>query len=242
MEEEEEPGQGPQKRIVSLGTWLAYSPRTVPTKTPVTQMPPGESAGRLATMAIEDAGSKKKKKQKKKNGRDKDCEWRLDDASAPPAPGVGSSPKADVLTPSKPTASKPAASKPGAGASATANPFPHGLMEYRHHHQWEMAGAALIRYRESLGITSKNMPGESDVSHMVFLKTQLQELHGLLAIQTLDGYVASFQKMAQDPNPKKAEKGKKYAKIMEAASQHSVQGNRWEEVPPRIPGGGFRVL
>ena len=191
-----------------------------------------ESAGRLATMAIEDAGSKKKKKWKKKKSRDKDRERRRDDASALPAPGAGSSPKADVLTPSKPAASKPAASKPGADASATANPFLHGSVEYCRHHQWEVAGAALIWYRESLSITSKNVPGESDASHMVFLKTQLQELHGLLTIQTLDGYVASFQKMAQDPNPKRAEKGKKYAKMVEAARSIVFKGTEGKKCHP----------
>ena len=82
----------------------------------------------------------------------------------------------------------------------------------------------LVWYREYLGITSSNMPGESDTSHVAFLKTQLQQLHGLLAIQTLDGYAESFKKMALDPDPKRAEKGRKYAQVVEAAHTLSFKG------------------
>ena len=184
----------------------------------------GESAGALATMAIQDAGTKKKKKRKKKKNRDRDHERRRDDAPMFPVPGTGSPPKAGTPTPSKATASKLVASKPGTGASAVANPFEHGSVEYRRHHQWEVAGPTLVRYRESLGITSSNVPKETDASHVAFLKIQMQLLHGLLAIQTLDGYAESFKKMTLDENPKRAEKGRKYAKVVEAARNLSFKG------------------
>ena len=54
----------------------------------------GESAGVLATMAIQDAGMKKKKKRNKKKSHDRDCKRRRDDAPTLPVSRTGSPPKA----------------------------------------------------------------------------------------------------------------------------------------------------